>query len=322
MQRVFYEQGEEWSELRLDLRHSRDKAAYFREIPDWHDWSGRGATAVWRAKRRVGFQDFEDWLTSPAIEPVERARAVEPPGWQVRKPAAWNALALPFEGQLPARVTDWIAASRVMIFPVQNRRVVWPLSRGHDAPTPIPGLEPLVAIAQNLRATTITEFVEALLIEWGAYGDTPDEADSSRASPNLLLPVDRAFDFGYVTADERRNAMADARAHMTEVLPNDPFTDDHIVQKAIFTLNPRFQLLVTRSRKRRAVKPMWVWPGGSIAAEIGTSTSPEAIGWLATCAHWMAKRELQHAMQQAWHDGFDHRPASHWHPNAGPSDIV
>lgn len=313
-ERVFYEQGTEWNERRLDLRHSTRKAVYFRDVPDWHDWSGRGGTAVWRAERRVEVQDFEDWLVSPPRDRAPRSRVVSPPGWLVRIPAEWDAHVLPRNRDVPARFTEWIEAGRVMVFPRQGRQVVWPLRAAHTSP--VPGVEPLVAVARELRPDKVVEFIESILVEWGTR-ENDEEPDEERDTPTLLLPVDKAFEFGYVTAEERRHAMADARAH-TKDLPHWPYTGERTVQDAVPTADTRFRLLVTRRRKRRTAKPMWLWPGSSVAAEIGTNTSAKVIGWLATNAHRMAQRELHRAMEQAWHDGFDHHPNAFWHPNALP----
>jgi hypothetical protein len=74
---------EEWEEELQDLRNPYDSAS------SGYDWSGRGASAVWRARRQVEIDDFEQWLlkhTEPAESEVYR---LAPPGWLVRLPAGW-----------------------------------------------------------------------------------------------------------------------------------------------------------------------------------------------------------------------------------------
>lgn len=379
---VLYEQGKEWNRQRLGLRRSRDKSRWFVGVQGV-DWSGRGGAAVWRAERSVELGDFEDWLMSSPREDGSRSRVVTPPDWSVRMPAGWHACVLPTNRELPARFSEWIEAGRVMLIPIpsRNKQVVWPLRPGFTSP--VPGVEPLVAIASGLRPERVIDFVEAILVEWGTFGggdeeldlegeppspvpsaddefdvlayveddefwaffDVGKEPDSEEGSPgprppvdaeveailrredsapwwsapNLLMPVDKAFEFGFVTAEERRSAMADARAHTVD-LPNGLYAHDRKVPPPVTTNDPRFRLLLTRRRTGQTAKPMWVWPGRSIAAEIGTDTSAEVISWLATWAYWTARRELQSSMEQGWHAGFDHHPASYWHLVHQPSE--
>jgi hypothetical protein len=374
-ERVLYEQGKEWNRQRLDLRRA-PKARWFVGVQGT-DWSGRGGAAVWRAERRVELGTFEDWLMSQPGGDQPRTRVVSPPGWSVEMPAGWEACVLPTNWEVPSRFREWIEAGRVMLIqiPSRNKQVVWPLQPGFSAP--VPGVEPLVAIARELRPEQLINFIEAVLVEWGTGQDCDEESDLEEESPgpvlpvdaefepmtheeeeefwasffgmekepdpeedplgslplvdpefdpsrrregralrgsapHLLVPVDQAFKFGFVTAEERRVVMSDARAH-TMSLPKGLFAYRPTVPHPVSTDDPRFLLLLTRRRTGQTAKPMWVWPGRSVAAEIGTDTSAEVIGWLITWANWMATRVLQHSMEQAWHAGFDHHPASYWH---------
>jgi hypothetical protein len=55
-----------------------------------------------------------------------------------------------------------------------------------------------------------------------------------------------------------------------------------------------------------------VWPGRSVVDEIIAGTRADAVQWLARWAYKSCTRMLQQAMEQAWHDAFDHHPADHW----------
>jgi hypothetical protein len=374
-ERVLYEQGKEWNGQRLDLRRA-PKSRWFVGVQGT-DWSGRGGAAVWRAERRVEVGDFEDWLMSQPGEDKPRSCVVSPPGWSVEMPAGWQACVLPTNREVPARFRQWTEAGRVMLIqiPSRNKQVVWPLQP--RCASPVPGVEPLVAIARELRPEQIINFIEAVLVAWGTGEDCDEESEPEEelpgpvlpgdaefqamtheeeeefwasffdegrepdlevdppgslplvdpefdtllrreepaprgSAPPLLVPVDQAFKFGFVTAEERRTAMADARAY-TIGMPHRLFTYRPKVPHPVSTDDPRFRLLLTRRRTGQSAKPMWVWPGRSVAAEIGTDTSAQVISWLATWANWMAKRTLQRSMEQAWHAGFDHHPASYWH---------
>jgi hypothetical protein len=370
---VLFEQGKEWDRQRAGLRQSPNKARWFVGVHGT-DWSGRGGTVVWRAERRVERGDFVDWLTAQSEEEGVRRRVASPPGWQVRMPAGWQACVLSADSRLPTRFRRWIEAGQALLIdvPERNKQVVWPLQPGFASP--VPGVEPLVAIARGLRPEQVIDFVEAILVEWGTSGDTdedhgpegpsllsgqpnydeldvlayvddeefwtyfdmmepdpeesvpgqppvdvefeafPHHEDTSArwSAPGLLLPVDEAFKFGYITAEERRITMADARA-LTVDLPNGLHLNDPKVPSAVSADDPRFRLLLTRRRTKQTAKPMWVWPGRSVAAEIGVNTSPDVIGWLATWAYWTARRYLQGSMELVWHAAFDRHPASYWH---------
>lgn len=185
----------------------------------------------------------------------------------------------------------------------------------------MPGVEPLVAAAHELRPEKVSEFIEAVLVEWGRLEHDENDEDSHASEwegADLLLPVDKAYEFGYVTAEERRQAMADARA-LTVSLPDGPFAGEPTVPDPVLTADARFRLLITRRRTRRTAKPMWVWPGGSVAAE-AEKIPDEVIEWLAQWAYRIAQRQLQHTMEQAWHAGFDHHPKAFWRPGYLPDD--
>lgn len=328
---MLYEQGEEWNEIRLDLRHDRHKERWFTGAAGW-DASGRGSTAVWRASRKVDLGDFTEWLlTLDGHTP--NSRLVPYPGWSVRVPAGWATHVVPHGHDLPQQFAQWAAAGQVMVLPLGGRQVVWPVRPGHHLP--VPGVEPLAAVARTLRPHDLTEFVEAILIEWGTqpydtedgvWLDEHDDVDPYDAmveaelqTPQLWLPVDQAFEFGFIDAEQRRTAKAAAREH-NRTLPRYKTDDEPVVAAPVPTLDPDFRLFVTRRRTGRTAKAMWQWPRGSVAQEVFAGTSPAIIEWLADRALWMARLTVHAAMEQAWHDGFDHYPLTFWRPGALPDD--
>ncbi|WP_157376266.1 hypothetical protein [Amycolatopsis keratiniphila] len=325
-----YEQGNDWHEQRLDHRHSVHGS---QRRGGW-EADGRGSAAVWRAGRNVDLQDFTDWLLTLDGR-TTRTRIVPAPGWSVRAPAGWATHVVPHGQELPARFAQWAAQDRVLVWPVDGRQVVWPVRPGH--PRPVPGVEPLTALARTLRPEKVLEFIEAILVEWGtsvtdAMGASIGlDDDGSGASselvaefdfptPYLWLPVDKAFDFGFIDAGQRRAAMDAAyeqAPHRTRS------AGERIVSEPGPGPDPDFTVLITRRRKSRKAKPMWRWPRGSVAEEVFAGTSPEVVGWLAERSLWMARRTVHGAMEAAWHDGFDHYATSFWRPGGlADTDLV
>ncbi len=328
---MLYQQGNEWNEVRLDLRHDRNRSRWIQDVAPW-DASGRGSTTVWRAERKVEVQDFTDWLLT-LNDAVPRSREMNPPGWTLRMPAEWETYVVPRGRELPTRFARWAAVRQVLVVSIAGQQVVWPLRPGHQRP--VPGIEPLAATAGTLPPQDIGEFLEAILIEWGTPptdarhdvlfdgddGEDPYDAsiEAEQETPQLWLPVDKAFEFGFVDADQRRIAMAAAHQH-TQSLPHWRRTSEPVVAKPEITLDPEFQLLVTRRRTGRTAKPMWRWPRSSVVREVVAGTSPDVVGWLADRALWTARRTLHGVMEQTWHDGFDHHPLTFWRPGAIPDD--
>jgi hypothetical protein len=323
-ERLLYEQRAEWDELRLDLRGGVAARAWCLRGALTNDWTGRGGSAAWRAERRVEVQDFEEWLTKcSGHDPGERH--VEPPGWLVRAPSTWHAHKVPAAATgMPEPYATWVAVGRALAFPVGPQQVVWPLIRSPGRPgwAPVPGIEPVLPAAAGLRPDQVSGFIEAVLVDWSA-----EHEDSEF---RLRLPVDKAFGFGFIDADERRDAMAQARATtlqaMTSIIDELPeherrhrgalvraWGSDRLFGRVAHRLGIRF----------RVAKATWDWPGRSVADEILAGTPADAAQWLAYWAHKTCTRILQQSMEQAWHVAFDNRPAVYWlpTPHVTPTNI-
>lgn len=315
-ERLLYEQRAEWDEIRLDLRGGvAARARYLRRAIGYEpDWSGRGGSAVWRAERRVEVQDFEDWLIDcSGPDPVERH--VKPPGWLVRIPNAWHArVSSAAATVMPEPYATWVAAGRLLAFPVGHKQVVWPLIRSPGRPgwAPVPGIEPVLAAAAGLRPDQVSGFIEAVLVDWN--GEYEDPVFPVR----LYLPVDRAFGFGFIDADERRDAMARARAAtlkaMTDIISRRPESQHAELERAMGDARLFGRMVDRVGIKFRVTKATWTWPGRSVVDEILAGTCADAVQWLAGWAHKTCTRMLQQSMEQAWHDAFDHRPDVYWLP--------
>ena len=322
-ERLLYEQRADWDELRLDLRGPGDLRDLYLQGTDGgdrFDWTGRGGAAVWRAERKVEVQDFEEWLIS-CSGPGPAERRVQPPGWLACVPGGWCACvpAAAATG-VPEPFATWVAAGRLLAFPAGNRLAVWPLIRSPGRPgwAPVPGIEPVLAAAAGLRPDQVSGFIEAVLVDWNGQDEDPEFPFQ------LNLPADKAFDFGFIDADERREAMARARAATIQAkadiisrisrLPGDQGHHRAELEQAMG--NDRvFGLTAGRLGIKFAVaRAAWMWPGHAVADETRAGTRADAVQWLAGWAHKACTRMLQSSMEQAWNDAFDHRPAAHWLP--------
>jgi len=152
-------------------------------------------------------------------------------------------------------------------------------------------------------------------VDWS--GEQEDPAFPFR----LHLPADNAFDFGYIDADERRHAMAEARAAtvqaMTDIisgLPDDIGHHSVELEQAVGNVRLFGRLAGRLGIKFAVARATWMWPGRSVVDEIRTGTRADAVQWLAGWAHKACIRVLQQSMEQAWNEAFDRRPAVHWLP--------
>jgi hypothetical protein len=312
---MLYEQGAAWNEFRLDLAvtdedgGSSDLRMRYTSGLSSYDWTGRGATAVWRAERAVEVEDFEAWLTGDHVG-SPATRVVHPPGWSVAVPDGWQAVI--FRGTLPEPHASWAAAGKVLAVPMGNRVAAWPLQAAADGVTPIPGIEPLLKAVDGLRPELVSGFAEAILIDWRADPDAEleEEADEP-ALFRLQLPADDAARFGLITEDERQQLLADARlatsAAMEQVIESIAEDEPDVraeLQRACANV-VSFRRLARRIGVRFTAAPaMWPWPGGSVVKELATCTSGEVLHWLAVWALKARQRVLDRSMEQAWQHAF------------------
>ena len=328
---MLFAQKKTWGDQRYELRISRQAGEWFDGVPNV-DVIGRGATAVWRAQRKVELEDFEHWLNNGPDDHHGRRRVLQPPGWSVSVPAGWRGEMLPRGGELPARVAEWVAASTVLVLPLGGRDVVWPLRCGHDSP--VEGVEPLVAAARRRKPQERVEFVESMLVEWGTPmsenssgddGATEDvdpaagagldalwmsevrqrwmEFDAAHKAPQLWLPVDKAFKHGLVDARQRRHAEEEAR-WADRRRSRRPSLDEHSLLAPSATSDPRIFLFAARTGKGRRTRPMLRWHSGSVAQAVTEQVHPELVGCLADAAVWTTGWTLHRVMNQVWHAAF------------------
>ncbi|MFI1948622.1 hypothetical protein ACH46F_32830 [Streptomyces virginiae] len=312
-----YAQGADFEETYQDCLQHDDGLA--KHANRGYDWTGRGGTAVWRAERRVDLEHFEDWLVGRSKgDPAAGVMESGSPGWLLRTPAAWQARAFQRTavGQLPEPYARWTCEGRVLVFPYRSGQAVWPLRQRPAGAgwEPVPGAEPLAAAAAGLRAEKVLGFIEAALIEWNQVlgGEATDHVA-------LDLPVGKAHDFGFITAEERHAAMAEARAAtlermdaFIESMEGDGEADGYMVREL---RDARGNVREFRSLARRygrgiplrfdAARAFWRWPKGSIVSEVLAGTPPEVVHWLAVQAHRQRLLLLELAMQGAWRRAFD-----------------
>ncbi|MGW6958778.1 hypothetical protein [Streptomyces chartreusis] len=281
-----------------------------------YDWTGRGGTAVWRARRRVDLEHFEDWLvgrtkTDPADRLMEEPAS---PGWLLRVPPAWPAHAPGPAASGPYMA--WAEHRRLLAFPYRSRHAFWPLLQCEGTPghRPVPGFEPVAAAADGLRPGQVLGFIEAVLIDW----NHDFAAEGPRLRIALDVPADQAYRFGLVTAEEQHRLMAAARAATLKIM--DDFiswaADDGAGENYLHKLreargSARAFHRLTRNYpsherpKFTVPRASWTWPGRSVAAELVAGAQPELLGWLAGAAHRHSSLLLEQAMQVAWQRAFD-----------------
>lgn len=317
--RMLQEEGEAWEDLHQDTLHAdEERRCYLKRGTTDYDWSGRGGTAVWRAERQVALQDFEDWLTHRTRTDTPQY-AVRPPGWVLTRPPGWRAVAPTSAdtGGLPQPYAAWTDEGRVLAFPHRNRQAVWPLQRRPDAPgyEPVPGAAALLAAAAGLPSEQILQYIEALLVDWNHEFGDEDEPDLYLA---LDVPVGAAYDFGLISAEERQEAMAQARTATLQAMDEiiDELALDGCDEEDLRHLRHvrgnvrQFTDEATRLDSRigarfRVHKATWRWPGLSVVGEFLAGTSTDLVQWLANAAHARSSLITQHSMQQAWGEAFD-----------------
>ncbi|MFC3504145.1 hypothetical protein ACFOOK_24685 [Micromonospora krabiensis] len=331
-ERMLYDQGMAWNELRLDLAITDEdgggsdlRKQYSTGLTSY-DWTGRGGTAVWRAERAVEVEDFEAWLTGAEVG-TAATRVVRPPGWSVAVPDGWRAAV--FHGPLPEPHASWAAVGKVLAVALGNRVAAWPLQAAADGVTPIPGIEPLLKAADGLRPDLVSGFAEAILIDWRTDPDAEHEEEADGpAQFRLLLPADDAMRFGLITEDERQRLLADARlatsVAMEQVIESIAEDESDLraeLQRARANV-ARFRRLARTTGVRFTVAPaMWPWPGGSVVGELATCSSGEVLHWLGVWALKARQRALESSMEQAWQQAFSRpRFTSTTHPDRGLAD--
>ena len=316
-EQLLYEQRAEWDAIRQNLRTDGTARARYLQGASGYNWSGRGGSAAWRAERRVELQDFEEWLIGRSrLDSVERV--VKPPGWRARVPGNWCAYVCPAATTgMPEPYATWVAAGRLLAFPAGLRQVAWPLILSPADPgcAPVPSIEPLLAAAEGLRPDRVSGFIEAVLVDWSSKQDHPD------FPVHLYLPAHKAFELGFIDADERRLAMAEARAatlrEMADVISALPDDQRHYraeLEQAMGNARLFSRLVDGLGIEFRVVKATWRWPGRSVVDEIRAGTSAKAVQWLASWAHQTCTWMLQQSMEQAWRRAFDRNSAAYWLP--------
>lgn len=335
-ERMLYKQGSDWAELRKELRNNGPiRSRYQRMTTTYdclgnhclddvcaghesigYDWTGRGATAVWRAERRVELQDLEDWLIR-RCSPDPAERQIQPPNWVIRTPNTWHAhIVSAATGELPDPYAKWVADGQVLAFPYQEKQAIWPVTPRHDPPGtchPAPGITPLANASKKLRPDQIIGFIEAVLVDWGG------DHEESTIRIAMDLPVDKARTFGFLTPKEEQYARAQARARtlqaMDDIIDNLPDAHRHLraqLEQAkgnarLFARIARPVRIHGRPVRFWASRATWLWPGRSVVDELQAGTrSADLLEWLATQAYKTSTLVLEQAMEEAWHRAFDH----------------
>jgi hypothetical protein len=288
-----YEQNTAWNEKRQDLRASTDKREVRRGVRRSFDWSGRGGAAVWRASRKVALDDFEDWLVRRPVG--EQTRFLPAPGWQVRIPESWRAHVV--SGELPEPVATWLREGKVLAFPWRERTALWPLTQIPGPPGwgPVDGVEPMLAAARGVPPHRVREFIEAMLLGWDR-----DDSEDDDVLGQVIVPIDKAEQFGLVDAEQRRLAKAQARATnlelMRRVIASVP-PEQELTRAALTNLMGnarRFAAVAQRAKLDfRPVRATYSWWVHSVAEEVVQGLRADAVEWLAVWVRRQHDLELR-----------------------------
>ncbi|MET9259512.1 hypothetical protein [Amycolatopsis sp. NPDC004079] len=294
---------EDWNEELQDLRNR------LQDTSGGYNWSGRGATAVWRAHRLIEMQDFAQWLIGRTSSASTENYRINLPGWLVSAPAGWCARALREPVEEP--FASWLTTGRLLTFSHSGLLIAWPL-RQADSVTgwePVSGLEPIVAAAKRIPSSKIVSFVEAILLTWNAGSTEQRKA----LEPPLQIFVDKAFEFGFIDADEMRAARAKARSETVQQMRSivDHLSPEHTA------LRPELAAAIGKAREFTAlaktagitfhiVRATWAWPLTTVVEEALSGQRTDAVEWLAGAAYRHHNRQLQRSMEAAWQRAFDH----------------
>lgn len=322
---ILYTRGGPWEEERrafaapgvsraheLRVSGNADLTWIREDVPHWFDESGRGAGAVWRARRRVELDDLVEWLEADASQ----RRVVDAPGWVVHRPPGWRAHRPPLGtmSDLPEPFASWRADGRVIAFAFGDRRALWPLMRSAQAGQwqPVDGFEPVVAAAQQVTPTQLAGFIESVLVDWADPGS--DERQ------DLQLPADGARKHGFIDAYEHALLMAQAREATLQAmhrivaeLPSAKRVYREALSEIAADGNVRgFERVADRAGVPfSAAKAMWHWPSRTIVEQLDNMPA-DALQWLAWWTYKGCHRLLNAAAHEEWKAGFDHHPESRW----------
>jgi hypothetical protein len=188
-------------------------------------FEGRGGGAVWRAERIMALSNIADWLSQSANSSGTRSLRVDPPGWRLELPGAWNPSF--FTGSLPDVWAEHVANRRVLHFDLDRplppgalgtrsrSHMVWPTIDDNGEPTPVAGLQTVLsALMDNAtdrrKAADPRTAAEILLLELMPRGtdaglawhkrkrNTPDAAD-----PPFSNPITANDNFPYPTPTDQ-----------------------------------------------------------------------------------------------------------------------
>ncbi|WP_140158041.1 hypothetical protein [Micromonospora sp. NBS 11-29] len=294
-----------WHERLQDLRHADEFVrAHYLGRSSSYTWAGRGASAVWRARRAVAMQDFEDWLVADQRSTRHHVRS---PGWRVRMPAGWWAVhAGRWESPVPEPYRGWLDAGRLLAFPVGSRRVVWPLV---DGITPVSEIAPLIAGARGIADRHISGFIEAVLLDWEHGAETLDDCSVPIA---LRLPAATAYELGLIDVVQYRELAAEAYAmsQQQRMAVIGQLAADQQGARAALDAALGNARMFARICRRYGIDPpqsaraVWTWPGRPLAGRATAAMPPGTVMVLAQHAFRARRRILGGLMYEAWKDGF------------------
>ncbi|MFE6508056.1 hypothetical protein ACFVBP_10330 [Nocardioides sp. NPDC057764] len=310
--------GEQGEELAFHVRELE------RAIPGGHELThdlpstmlggfereaGRGATAVWRAKRQVALEAVAVWFTSPS--PVSRSLVVKAPGWSIRQPDGWRALHFPGSAMIPSSWERLIAERRVLRIDHLSNSALWPVDKDG---APIPGIRDIIEGAGSVNAL---ELAEAILVRSRSpYESVVDQ-------PAVFWPgmhPDKAHELGFIDSARRDALITEAEQKtqrrmelvIAEVSSRRPRRGDPelvVNLRRVMTRPTRFARLAREHYLDfYPVPPVWHWELGCVQDALEQHATPAQLQWLGRGWLHVVRRAIGMKMEQAWHAAFHRRP--------------
>lgn len=196
-----------------------------------HRFDGRGAGAVWRARRNLISEEIVPWLLkSTTIDSSHEVTCtVRPPDWILKIPPGWRPHELS-KGPTDVRWDEHVAQARVFDLRAEGQRFLWPTVATPTGPEPVPGIETFLSAARShpKSSSHSAGFLIEILLREFLPPDTNSlvrvnislKEDGLVDLPGYLqeelhqtvqVPAYRAHEFGFIDKATRDQLVTDAK---------------------------------------------------------------------------------------------------------------
>lgn len=287
--RLLKHRDDEFKTLRFDLERTDDlDHRLLRCAPKRasSEVTGRGGSLVWRARRSRALKSIRNWIVSEPTTPL----IVSPPSAKIVHPRAWTSVRVLAGEPLPAAVLAGAETGKVLVFSTDEYTSAWPYLR--ETGEPVPQFDIVIEELPRRRPEEVAELV--LL-------------DDQRLA-DVYLDAARAYDLGFITADERDTLIEDAakktavRIEATLKRAEARTPDAHAKLVRLRDQPERFFELATEHHliSDGLVRPWWVWEAGPTVTELDNlASAPDRLRQLVRSRGRYWKRQLEATMQAA-----------------------